>query len=146
MLSEEFEKALVFHEDLEETARRLMEQANTERNEQYRRIQVDLKTAKLIEYALMEPKNSAAFALGKAYLRTFQKKHKPHGDVISHLLLKELDDKQNTTERKERDNDKGKGKSATGTSEPKTAVIREGERSAKNICPGVSATEPGEGC
>lgn len=145
MLSE-FEKALAFHEDLEKTARKLTEQANAERNEQCRVIQNDLKLAKLIEYALMEPKDSTAFAIGKAYLRMFQRKCKPHGDLLQHLLLKELNDEQNMTERKGSNNDSDKGKSATDTSEPETAAIREGESGTAGIHPAVSATEPGKGC
>lgn len=104
MLSE-FEKALVFREDLDATARRLQEQANKQRDERHAEIGKDLQFAKLIEYALLEPKTSGPYAIGKAYWRMFQRRHNPDGNQLAHLLLKAVDD----------DNIKGRG---TGNNEP----------------------------
>ena len=140
-----FERALVFHDDLEKTARRLEEQANAERNERCRQIRHDLQFAQLIQYALLEPKETGAYAIGKAYLRMFQRKHNPHGDVIAHLLMKEAE-RENTDERKETGtNEPDERDPAKATSQQDNGTVREGEGSTTAIHKPVSKETPGKG-
>lgn len=144
MLSE-FEKALVFHEDLDSAARRLTEQANAERNERCRQIQHDLQFAKIIQYALLEPRETGVFAIGKAYLRMFQQKHNPHGDVIAHLLMKEAK-REDAEERKElgtHEPDKGQAKTAN---QHDSGTVRASESGAATVHKPVSKEAPGKGC
>lgn len=144
MLSE-FEKALVFHEDLDRTARQLTEQANAERNERCRQIQHDLQVAQLIQYALLEPRETGVFAIGKAYLRMFQRKHNPHGDVLAHLLMKEAEC-EDTKERKEtRTHEPDEGNTAKTASQYDDGTIREGEESETGIHKPVPEETSGKG-
>lgn len=93
MLSE-FEIALVQNSDLEQTAQMLMHQADVRRDEQRQVINHDLRFAKLIRQALLEPSGSGMYCIAKAYLKQFQKRHNPHGDILAHQLMKEAGDNQ----------------------------------------------------
>ena len=88
---DELAKALACNQDLDEVARRLEEQAKAEQQERIRQITHDLGIAKLIQYGLCEPKESSAYAICKAYLRTYKRKYCPGGDKLAHQLLKEAE-------------------------------------------------------
>ena len=90
----EFEIALVHHTDLELTAQQLMRQADVQRNERKQEIEHDLRYAKLIQQALLEPTGSGIYSIAKAYLKQFQKRHNPHGDILAHQLKKEAENDQ----------------------------------------------------
>ena len=122
---EAFEKCLADNGDLEATARKLEAEVNKQQQESLRVIRHDMTTCKLIREGMSEPPGSAVYAISRAYIRMYRKKHCPGGDRLAHLLMKEATAEDDKTHRKEKDangNPTEEGEKAGTTGSEKTIV------------------------
>ena len=76
---EEIERCLSDNGDLDETARRLIDKANEQRNDRLNEIQHDITFAKLIREALNEPQGTGMYMIARAYIREYKRKYYPKG-------------------------------------------------------------------